>query len=686
MNKSTIKQVIVVFKTHLDIGFTGYAKDVLQQYCTDFIPAAVELAFQVNTPAQKKFVWTVGSYLIKYYFDHAEPAACERLAEAIRLGYVRWHGLACTTHTELMDRELLSYNVSISKALDERFGMHTIAAKMTDVPGHTIGLVPVLSDAGIEYLHLGVNASSRVPSVPLLFRWRCGEKEIVVNYAGDYGDAAVLENGTALEFFHAHDNAAPPTPDELEDLFKGLADRYPNASIQAGTLEDFALSVREVKDTLPVLTEEIGDTWIHGAGTDPLKVSQYQRLLALKKKWLAQGKLTADDPAYQNLMENLLLIAEHTWGMDVKKYLLDFENWDKASFTAARAADDTFASSFGSTNLHLLAGMKPELHHYHGEEIRSSYSRFESSHQEQRDYITNALALLPENLKEEAASSLRFTYPVIPEGAVSHPVFSPIVLEQATVMFGANGELIQVKNHETGYTKELSLGRAEYEIFGGKEVDDCYFDYGRDLKDNFSWSEPDFGKPGLRFHKEIRHQCFLPVPTGIYTFQDTVYVTLAFAPQACEEYGCPRQWMTVWNFENNEIHMELYWKEKDAIRSPEALWLHMDPGVLTPEHWFMDKSGTYVSPTHVVYNGNRKLHCVQGLHYCAPGETIELISTDAPLVSPGEKSVYSTDNRFEDLHNGFYFQLYNNRWGTNFKQWFDEDMRFAFHIAVNQTL
>ena len=149
MNRSAVKEVIVVFKTHLDIGFTGYAADVLDTYCKSFIPAAVDLAFQVNTPNQKKFVWTVGSYLIKYYFDHAAPADAERLREAIRLGCVRWHGLACTTHTELMDRELLDYDLSISKKLDEAFHFHTISAKMTDVPGHTLGLVPALADAGI---------------------------------------------------------------------------------------------------------------------------------------------------------------------------------------------------------------------------------------------------------------------------------------------------------------------------------------------------------------------------------------------------------------------------------------------------------------------------------------------------------------------------------------------------------
>lgn len=681
MNHSTVKQVIVVFKTHLDIGFTSSAADVMETYCQNFIPAAVDLAFRVNTPEKKKFVWTVGSYLIKYYLDHAEPSHAERLCEAIRQGYVRWHGLACTTHTELMDRELLDYDLSISKKLDETFHLHTIAAKMTDVPGHTIGLVPALADAGIEFLHLGVNGSSRVPDVPPIFRWQINGKEVVVNYAGDYGDVTLLENGTALEFFHAHDNAAPPSPEELDQLFHELSLRYPNASIQAGTLEDFTLQVRQVRSTLPVLTDEIGDTWIHGAGTDPLKVSWYRRLLLLKDRWLKEGLLTREDKGYQTLMENLLLIAEHTWGMDVKKYLLDFKNWNKEDFTRARETDITSDESYGPWNQSILNGMLDELHHYHGEHITSSYTTFEASHQEQRDYITKAISQLPEELLSEAQEAMAFSYPVIPSDAVRQQPLTPVVLDDVTVTVGAHGEIISIQEHKTGKVHTLCLGKAEYEIFGGKEVDDCYFSYGRDLSENFFWSEPDFGKPGLRLEKDIQHQIYLPVPSAVYSHGNTLYITLHFSSEASEKYGCPREMMTVWNFTPESLHMELFWKEKDAIRSPEALWIQMNLLPDAPECWRMNKSGTSLSPFHIVRDGNRKLHVVQSLDASLCQGSASLVSLDAPLVSPGKENVYNTDNTIETLEDGFFFQLYNNRWGTNFKQWFDEDMRFAFDIT-----
>lgn len=683
----TAKKVIVVFKTHLDIGFTGLAEDVLRRYCDDFIPAAVELAFRVNTGAQKKFVWTVGSYLIRYYLEHAKPDACARLEQAIRAGFIRWHGLACTTHTELMDRRLLDYDLSISQALDRRFGVTTLAAKMTDVPGHTIGLVPALSDAGIEFLHIGVNASSRVPSVPSLFRWRFGGKEITVNYAAEYGNVTLLENGAALVFYHAHDNSAPPSPEELEHLYARLAAQYPQAHIEAGTLDEFAEEIRQVRDSLPVLEAEIGDTWIHGAASDPLKVSWYRRLLLLKEKWLAEGRLAQESPAYDTLMENLLLICEHTWGMDTKKFLLDFTNWEKKAFAEARKKDITSYALFSPQNQHIFQALLPELEDY--KKVRggqcSSYSLFESSHQEQRDYITRALGALPDALKKEAQASFSFSYPTLPDCAVPCRAYTPLQAGPCTVTVGACGELTHISFSANGQKREMSgaIGLLEYETFGGKEVDDCYFEYGRDLGENFHWAEPDFGKPGLRYHPEIQHRTCRPFPASIHVSGGQLYIRLIFPPEASEQYGCPREAMAVYRFTEGNIHLELFWKDKDALRSPEALWLGIRPEVENPSCWQMVKSGAALSPSNVVSNGNRQLHVVQDLSYTGADSRIHITPTDAPLVSLGGKKLYQPDNSMPELSQGFFFLLYNNRWGTNFKQWFEEDMRFAFDISLS---
>ena len=60
-----MKKVYVVSKTHLDLGFTDYARNILQKYIDIFIPSAVSLAEQINTKENKSFIWTTGSWIIK---------------------------------------------------------------------------------------------------------------------------------------------------------------------------------------------------------------------------------------------------------------------------------------------------------------------------------------------------------------------------------------------------------------------------------------------------------------------------------------------------------------------------------------------------------------------------------------------------------------------------------------------
>ena len=68
---------------------------------------------------------------------------------------------------------------------------------------------------------------------------------------------------------------------------------------------------------LPVIENEIGDTWIHGAATDPQKLSRYKRVL----RYINENGIKAD------LSDNLLLVPEHTWGMCVQKYCHDTEHY-----------------------------------------------------------------------------------------------------------------------------------------------------------------------------------------------------------------------------------------------------------------------------------------------------------------------------------------------------------------------
>jgi hypothetical protein len=676
---SDAKKVIVVFKTHLDVGFTDYAAAVLKKYRDVYIPQAAELAFKVNTETKRRFVWTVGSFLVHHYLtaDDVPPERKTRLEEALRLGYVRWHALACTTHTELMDAALIRYNLSISKKLDARYGKETIAAKMTDVPGHTIAMVPYLAEAGVEYLHIGVNAASRVPEAPPLFRWRYDDREVVINYSGAYGTPTELSNGVALEFAHANDNDGPPSEAALVGLYRRLEEKYPGAVIEAGSLDDFARHVRSVKDDLPVVEEEIGDTWIHGITTDPLKTAWFRKLLRLKDTWITRGALDLSSETYGKFMEPLLLVTEHTWGMDCKIHLQDFTNWKKEDFGKARAADLVDIEKLSSKNRSILNSM--------GNPPAATYSGFEASHQEQRDYIRSALSALPPDLAAEAAAEIETAgtaYPgglaAVSSGGQAVEIAEPVRFHDWTVTIGPQGQLTSIKNPALGIDRQVSFGLFCYEIFDGKAADDSVYAYGRDMKKHWAWFEPDFGKAGLRHEEGIRVGRYTAITINAAADGNRLVIGLRLPAWVSEEYGCPRETVIEHLFEDTAISTTVYLGRKDANRIPEALWFGMDMNVSNPNRWRMVKTGHLISPLDVVRGGNRKLHAVEELRYAGADGSVRIIPRESPAATLGGYCLYNTDDSFGAMDGSVNFLLYSNRWGTNFKQWFEEDLRVTW--------
>ncbi len=61
-----------------------------------------------------------------------------------------------------------------------------------------------------------------------------------------------------------NDNAGPYTAAEYVAHFEAIQAEFPHARVVASTFDDFVGQLAAVADRLPVLTSEIGDTWIHG--------------------------------------------------------------------------------------------------------------------------------------------------------------------------------------------------------------------------------------------------------------------------------------------------------------------------------------------------------------------------------------------------------------------------------------
>lgn len=684
MDYSAIKKVHVVYKTHLDIGFTDMGSRVTERYVKEYIPHSVKLAMELNTEKDKKFIWTLGSFMIDYYLKHAEPEAVELLERAVGRGDICWHGIACTTHTELLDRDLLNYSLDIGKHLDERFGRTTIASKMTDVPGHTRGLIAPLCDHGIRYLHIGVNASSMVPEVPDTFLWKQGNREIVVQYSGTYGAPGYVEGmDEVLEFAHTGDNLGPQSAEAIEKEFDRIRGLYPNARVVASTLDAYAESLWEKKGLLPVVEEEIGDSWIHGIASDPWKTTRYRELLRLKDRWVQQGVLTPGQKECEEFFMNLMLVAEHTWGLDFKKYLADFKNWTKDDFQRARREDTTTLDFLTYRNASMLDILNTDFKNYRGGVFTGSYAYYESSHQEQRDYLEKAVEALPDSLKAEARMALDRMTPVETghEGACVR-LGETVTVKGWSVKIDGSGAVCSLKKDGRAWIKDGEAGRLQYQTFSAVDCVDNYYRYNRDFYETYGWSEGDFSKPGLEFVEDLENRCYDFYAETVTKKDDTLLISVRGDEEAVRKYGCPAKAQILYQFDENEVRCTLKWFQKDANKMPEALWFHYQFDVENPYRWMMRKLGEAVSPFDVVKGGNRKQHCVEAMEYRGADGSVTVENIHAPLVSIGGRNLYEMDQKTDSLENGFYFNLFNNRWGTNFSMWCEDECQFEFLLKI----
>src|SRR5260370_41832762 len=157
---AAVKKVLVMFKCHLVVGFTDTQAGVMRKYFDVYYPLAMKRAAEMRAAGPDRFVWTTGSWMLYEYLEQAGPAERKRMEQAIAAGDIAWHALPFSWQTELLDRSMIAGGLAFSKSLDQRFARATVGAKMTDVPGHTQGLIAPLSDGGVKFLHIGVNSRS----------------------------------------------------------------------------------------------------------------------------------------------------------------------------------------------------------------------------------------------------------------------------------------------------------------------------------------------------------------------------------------------------------------------------------------------------------------------------------------------------------------------------------------------
>ena len=116
---AAVNEVVVVFKTHFDIGYTDLARNVVARYRTTMIDNALAVCDSAKgMPAEQRFVWTLAGWPMAQILGPEQTSQRrERIARAIADGRLVWHALPATLHTESFELEDLVRGMAFSSRL-----------------------------------------------------------------------------------------------------------------------------------------------------------------------------------------------------------------------------------------------------------------------------------------------------------------------------------------------------------------------------------------------------------------------------------------------------------------------------------------------------------------------------------------------------------------------------------------
>ena len=650
----SVRKVHVVFKTHLDIGFTASARKIARNLWEWKIPTEIAAARELKAEGIKP-AFLYGSWVIWETLQKQKGKKRAEIEQAIGDGILQWAATPHTFQAEFYDPSLFESQLAISQQLDQEFGIRTSAAKLTDVPGQTIALVPHFARAGVEFLHIGVNWASKNPDVPPVFRWQHADgSEVITMYSPGYGGIQGVEgHADRLGLVAKGDNMDPWLAVEIRHEFEQLRKQFPNAEVVGSSMNTYSDSLQAIRAQLPVVTDEIGDTWVYGCGSDPKKVAAFRELSRLRKEWIDTKELSTKE--LNSFSIQLGLIGEHTWGFDHNTFLDDEEHFSKADIAKYRN--------------------------------QSNCRMMEESWKEQREYIDHAIETLPETFATQAVKRLDTLIPHRPnlsQWQACDPV-TEISTPLFTTRFSSNGAINSLverkKKGRVWFDAEHQLGLLRYQVFSSEDLAKYNRAYWAGGMDEVLFPES-YSRSGARsLLCEPQLEALYRRDTDNFT---ALLARLHFPAEATETYCAPEELWVEYRFLHQKpaIEMNASWFGKSAMRIREASWFSVIPlQKKSDDGWRMEKIGSMLSPSKVASFGSRNLHAVwEKIEH--RGEGILFETFDAPLFSPGRLAVYDFCNETSDMQGGIHINLHNNLWATNYPAWYDEDALFRFRLTL----
>jgi alpha-mannosidase len=348
------RTIHLLHHSHVDIGYTHVQDDVKQIQWLN-IENAVKLASETqNYPEGERFKWNSEvMWPIESYLREQSPEKVKIVKDAISKGWIELDAFYANTLTELCSSAELVRLTADARRIAAECGTTPKAAMISDIPGWSWGIVPVLAKSGVRYLSLGTNSGDRIGNTikewgdrPFWWVSPSGEEKILcwihqkgysffhtglkydeLKFRLDEGKIFAYMNElynnnypyeiVALRYNIGSDNG--PTDPTLSDAVKAWNIKYVTPTIKIMTVsESFSEFEKRYGDRIPSVSGAFTGYWEDGAASTALETS-WNRKAASEIN--SAGTMTVmnnntgnDVVKTSDAWRNVLLYDEHTWG------------------------------------------------------------------------------------------------------------------------------------------------------------------------------------------------------------------------------------------------------------------------------------------------------------------------------------------------------------------------------------
>ncbi len=709
---SRISEIIVVCKTHFDIGYSDRVEDVLNYYRTTMIDRAVDLIDRSKElPQEEQFTWTCPGWVFDWITEDWPGQTAERrqrLDRAVKNGRLVAHALPFSIESELMWPEEFARGYAFADRSCQRYGMPIPrAAKTSDVPSQSRALATGLAHGGIRFMHIGCNwPSGYVHDLPPLFWWEGPDgSRVMTMYSTIYGTCTALWPwGGEGDPYIGHnllppanwpyktwpaiivtaDNSGPPTMEAVRSLFAEALEKFPDVKVRMGTLDDIADAILAEKPELAVVRGEAPDTWIHGCMSDPGGMRHARNVRPLipavevLHTQLCQWGVPVEehDEQVAKAFEQSLLYSEHTWGLG--------------------ESVDVYGKAF------------KEL-------PANKYQKLQSSWEDKTNYIRNAASITSSLLNAgltaltravDAAGSRVVVYNPLPwprsgvveiDGtsfvakdipALGYRTFPPPPPVESKPLAGntlenefikvtldpVRGVVASLLEKSTGRewvdgSAEYGLGQYLNERFESSQTEEYCRAYQQGRWG--SHLHPGMSKPGLSAGVRYRRASGTNGTMHLLKHGGTLTGVLEMPGDLNNHLPATLLRVTI-HSGVAYLDLELTIKNKAKDNWPEADWLCLPFRLNSPQFRVARTLGVMDPSRDILTGANRHIYAVgAGLTITgSDGASVSLCPMDHPLVSLDTPGIWKFSLDFVPKKPVVFLNLYNNQWNTNYRYWY----------------